>query len=115
MHSQSSNRTCHKQVHNNLKNQILKSSWLLTTVNAKLEYLVNKLRFSKQIAHERRILSHLTDHQLRDIGLTRDQVDYEAGKGFFDTPSARYGDIEFLQTGSRNIYRKPSIHRMPQD
>jgi len=99
---------CHKQGTQNPRSE------LFAPVRVLVRRLKGKLRFTMQIAHERNNLRHLSDYQLRDIGLTRDQVDFEAGKGFFDTPSARFGEFEFPQTRLRNV-RPSAIHQLPEE
>ncbi len=38
------------------------------------------------LSRQRRGLTRLTEHQLRDIGLTREQAEAEAQKPFWDVP-----------------------------
>lgn len=42
-----------------------------------------------QIRHERNQLMRLSDEELRDIGLTRNQAEQEASRGFDDVPKHR--------------------------
>ncbi|MEM7289195.1 MAG: DUF1127 domain-containing protein [Pseudomonadota bacterium] len=46
-------------------------------------------RLKDQIKDERKALAGLTDEQLRDIGLTREQAKREAGRSYDDVPEHR--------------------------
>ncbi len=63
---------------------------------------------------ERQILSNLSDHQLRDIGLTRDRLKSELGSGFFDITTGRICEIGFRQGGLGDPNR-PRITRIPKE
>lgn len=47
----------------------------------------------QQLYRERRLLRMLSDHQLRDIGLTRAQAEAEAERPFWDDP--RQGSFRY--------------------
>ena len=86
---------------------------LLSTIRYLSRDLGAKWKLIKQIRSERRTLSHLSDYQLRDIGLTRDQVNQEVSRSIFDTPQ-RYSESMYQQNGTREP-RRPRINRLPKD
>lgn len=85
---------------------------LFTTPFNKAAALLTKYKFVKQIARERHTLRHLSDHQLRDIGLTRNQIGPEINRSFLDLPQARLNEWDY-RTGAG----KPDhpISRTPKD
>lgn len=68
----------------------------------KFVQLAAKVKLYRQIAQQRRTLSRLSDHQLKDIGLTRDQARSEFVRGYFDIASQTYFDSENPQRGMKN-------------
>lgn len=50
---------------------------------------LNRVALAIRVAGERRTLGHLDDRTLEDIGLTREQVDAEAGRAPWDLPAGR--------------------------
>ena len=99
----------HKQDQNKLS-----SRPLLTRLKARGRFLISKLKLARQISRERRTLSCLNEHQLRDIGLTREQINTELGRGIFDISEQRYNYIGLLQGGLSDARRK-RITRLPKD
>ncbi len=51
------------------------------------QYELDVLR--SEIADERKSLASMSDHQLRDIGVTREQATQEALRGYGDIPDSR--------------------------
>jgi len=90
----------------------LAGAGLLLTLSNTVIYMVAKLQFVKQISRERNNLSHLSDYQLRDIGLTRDQVDNEIKRGVFDLPSARFGEFGYQRHRAPEHVR---LRSLPKD
>lgn len=62
----------------------------------------------------RHSLSALNDHQLRDIGYTRDQLGSGPYRGVFDFPSQRYFDIDYKPSESTDR-RHSRISRIQND
>lgn len=87
---------------------------LLDRLKARGRLLIATLKLAKQISRERRTLSCLNEHQLRDIGLTREQINTELGRGIFDISEQRYNYIGLLQGGLSDSRRK-RITRLPKD
>ena len=81
---------------------------------ARCRLLMAKLKLARQISRERHTLSCLNEHQLRDIGLTREQIDTELGRGFLDIAASRYNYAGMLQGGLTDI-RRSRITRLPKD
>ncbi|MEO1330528.1 MAG: DUF1127 domain-containing protein [Pseudomonadota bacterium] len=54
-----------------------------------LDALCRRWRVCAQVARERRALRELSDHQLRDLGLSRADVEREAHRPFWDAPRRR--------------------------
>ncbi len=54
--------------------------------------LASRLLLAMQIYRERRALQALSDHMLKDIGLSRSQIEAEVMRGLFDLPDQRPGD-----------------------
>ncbi|NVK29864.1 MAG: DUF1127 domain-containing protein [Gammaproteobacteria bacterium] len=48
--------------------------------------IVQKVSFVLQVRRQRKQLLGLSDHQLKDIGLNREDVVREAGRPFWDLP-----------------------------
>jgi len=102
-------RNCQKQSESKLMAGRLFNSLL----NAS-RYVIKRIKFTRQISNERHTLDHLSDYQLRDIGLTRDQAKVEVNRGVFDTPSARFCQFGYRQQGQREPKHR-KIHRIPKD
>lgn len=67
--------------------------WLETRIYLK------RSRLARQVALERRLLSQLSDHQLRDIGIHRAAADYESRRRFYDLPIERTNETgQFYST-----------------
>lgn len=45
-----------------------------------------RLRSTYEVARQRKTLANLSDTQLADIGLTREQAQFEAGRPVWDAP-----------------------------
>ncbi len=65
-----------------------KQSWSLLRVWRAIEKVIHELRMHQirlelEKARQRGLLKHLEDHQLKDLGLTREQADREARKRFW--------------------------------
>ncbi len=86
---------------------------LLTTSVIRARSLVAKLKFAKQIAKERNSLRYLSDHQLRDIGMTRDQIGTEINRSILDLPHARFNELDY-RVGVRGP-GQTRITRSPKD
>lgn len=52
----------------------------------RIKWLLSYAMTACAINSERRQLRKLTDAQLQDIGITRQQVNQESSRGFFDIP-----------------------------
>ena len=76
--------------------------------------ITSKMIVAVQIANERRTLSDLNDHQLRDIGMSRDQLRSELTRGVFDIPSQRYYDLGFRSDSIRETHHT-RLSRLPMD
>ena len=79
-----------------------------------LKTTTSKLIAAVQAANERRSLSDLNDHQLRDIGMSRDRLRSEQTRGVFDIPSQRYYDLGFRSNRIREAHHT-RINRLPKD
>ena len=55
--------------------------------------LVSFVRHVFAIAEQRRQLAELSDQQLADVGLTRDEALAEAGRPFWDLPANQMGGL----------------------
>lgn len=53
---------------------------------ASLAAVLRRLGFAYRVYRERRALMSLSDHQLKDIGLSRSQAHREGARSFFDLP-----------------------------
>lgn len=62
---------------------------VITARRGLITRLKTALSLAVDVRRERRDLTELTDRELRDIGLTRDQALREAGRGTFDLPHRR--------------------------
>ena len=51
--------------------------------------IAQRLRLWRDLAAERRALARLSEDQLRDMGVTADRADREAGRVFWDAPTNR--------------------------
>ncbi|AEM41630.1 DUF1127 domain-containing protein [Ketogulonicigenium vulgare] len=58
---------------------------LTSPVTARVS-LIARLAFALRVRQERRHLVQLDDHLLKDLGLSRDEVQAEAGRKLWDTP-----------------------------
>ena len=56
---------------------------------------VARLLLAMRIYRERRALLALSDHMLKDIGLSRSQIHAETSRGLFDLPDQRPGDRRY--------------------
>ena len=99
----------HKRTAKEISGQVLPGRIITGVRN-----LFRKVRSTRQSSRQHHTLSRLNDHQLRDIGLTRDDLRCESKRGFFDLTSGRYCDIGFWQTGLVRPGR-PEIIRRPGD
>ena len=70
---------------------------LLATLLRPVRAITARVKQAITVANERHTLSQLNDHQLRDIGLSRDRVRSELTRGVFDIPSQRYYDLGLRQ------------------
>jgi len=86
---------------------------LISTSLIRARSLVAKFKFVKQIANERRTLSQLSDHQLRDIGMTRDQIGTEVNRNILDLPAARFNQLDYRATVRES--RQSRLTRTPKD
>lgn len=102
-------------VHSNQKQHKKKhlASRLLTTSISRARSLLAKIKFAKQIANERHTLRHLSDHQLRDIGMTRNQIGAEISRSIFDLPHSRFNELDY-RTGVRGPGQS-RVTRAPKD
>ncbi len=83
----------HANTHVRHKRTTAPSIDLITRLKARGRQLLQRiLQRRKRTAHT---LSSLNDHQLRDIGYTRDQLPRPGNHGVFDFQSQRYYDIGF--------------------
>ena len=100
-------------VHSNQKQHKKKhlASRLLTTSISRARSLLVKIKFAKQIADERHTLRHLSDHQLRDIGMTRNQISSEVNRSILDLPHARFNELDYRAgvtgPGQTRVTRSP--------
>jgi len=97
------------------RHQRVIKSWFASAIQSSLlmvNTLTTKMKLARQIARERNSLRHLSNHQLRDIGLTREQVDHEIRRGWLDIPSFRCDD-GILQSGLRGTESR--ISKLPRD
>ena len=100
-------------VHSNQKQHKKKhlASRLLTTSISRARSLLAKIKFAKQIANERHTLRHLSDHQLRDIGMTRNQISSEVNRSILDLPHARFNELDYRAgvtgPGQTRVTRSP--------
>jgi len=60
--------------------QMMVSAWRNT---------LTKIQMANIVARERKALSWLSDHDLKDIGLTRADADIESRRTYFDVPCQR--------------------------
>jgi hypothetical protein len=58
-----------------------------TSMGARVRAFFKRLGLALAVYRERRALMALSDHQLKDIGLSRSQVEREISRGFFDLPN----------------------------
>jgi len=86
---------------------------LFTTTFTRAKSLLAKVKFVKQIANERHTLRHLSDHQLRDIGMTRDQIGTEINRSILDLPHARFNELDYRFERKRP--RQTRVSKTPKD
>ena len=86
---------------------------LFTTPITRARTLVAKIKFANQIARERHTLRHLSDHQLRDIGMTRNQIGTEINRSIFDLPAARFNELDY-RVGMRGP-QNPRVTQAPKE
>lgn len=55
-----------------------------------LQYMTELRNLRAQVRQERKILNALDDHQLRDIGVSREEARREARRAIHDVPSHRH-------------------------
>jgi len=73
--------------------------------------VLRKIKMAVQQANQVNALSQLSDHQLKDIGLTRSEIKNQLNPGFFNLPPSHHSNVEYQHFGSKNsIY--PVIHRL---
>ncbi len=70
-----------------------KNKSILQSVADYLTYLYRLEILKREIRHERDQLAELSDHVLRDIGITREQAILESKRAFDDLPSRRFNRI----------------------
>lgn len=58
----------------------------------KLAQIVARFKLARRIRRERLYLDRMSDHQLRDIGISRERARQEVCRGFFDLPEHRRDD-----------------------
>ena len=91
----------------------LLTSRLFTKPITRARSLLAKIKFAKQIAKGRHTLRHLSDHQLRDIGMTRNQIGAEISRSIFDLPHSRFNELDY-RTGVRGPGQS-RVTRAPKD
>ncbi len=87
---------------------------VLESLLARLKGLTMKMTRAGKKSNERQMLSYLSDHQLKDIGLVRDQLVNESNRAIFDPTTGRYFEIGFRQGGLGSPDR-PGIFWIPKD
>lgn len=106
MKNLTSTNTCHKQEH---KNRIV--SIVTNPLRATVRFLA---RLTSQHPDQRNTLHHLNEHQLRDIGLTRELLDSKTNRSLSDLSMSAHPDIGFLQGGLYD-QRRRRVRRLPRE
>lgn len=106
MRQLSSKSSCHKQ---DQKKRI--GSRVFDALRS-LGRLVSKL--ANLIFDERHTLERLNDHQLRDIGLTRDRLYDNKSRCMSELATSTHPDVSYLQGALQGQYRR-QLRRLPRD
>ncbi len=71
-------------------------------------------RLANRFFDQRHGLDRLNDHQLRDIGLTRDQLHSNKQRCLSELAKSAHPDVGYLQGELQHQYRK-RVRRLPED
>ncbi|MFK7997883.1 MAG: DUF1127 domain-containing protein [Granulosicoccus sp.] len=89
-------------------------SQLVALLLRTLKVVAKRASLLSETAKHRSALHGLSDHQLKDIGLTRNKAGSEYTQGFFDLPSQQLNSEDFLLCGSRRS-GKTKMSRLPEE
>lgn len=64
-------------------------SYPFKNLGVSLRGTLREMALAKSVMRERKALEKMSDSELKDIGITREQADFEARRALWDIPSNR--------------------------
>ena len=102
--SRPSNMYSKKYVNSPLPTRIRPTSWWRLLIDY-IRLAIRHINLCIKIKREREFLTKLTDSQLLDINVRRDDADAESQRSFFDVPADRLGLHTETHKNKKSEYR----------